>query len=98
MADEKQKNGLATKLLLPVVATVASGVASYLAKKGPQLLEETVLPKLREAKDAAPSPRDVLPGGGSGDDGGGDDEVPNDELERRRRERAEHRAARRKAS
>jgi hypothetical protein len=88
MTDEKRKNGLATKLLLPVVATVASGVASYLAKKGPLLLEETVLPKLREVKDAAPNPRDVLPGV-TGD---------NDDLERRRRERAEHRASRRKAS
>jgi hypothetical protein len=41
------------QILMPVVATVVSAAASYFAKKAPQYLEETVLPKLREARDGA---------------------------------------------
>src|SRR5690348_16397491 len=97
MIDENRKDGTATKVLLPVVATLASAVASYVAKKGPQYLEETLLPKIRDAKessgdvasDLADRARSVV---------GSDDNASNDDLERRRRERAEHRAARRKAS
>jgi hypothetical protein len=76
-----------TNIVMPVVATLASAVASYLAKKGPQYLEQTLLPKVRETKAQA---SDI--GQPSRD------EVSNDDLERRRRDRAEHRAARRKAS
>jgi hypothetical protein len=61
------------QVLMPVVATLASAAASYLAKKGPEYLERTVVPKVRETNDSA-------------------------ELAQRRRERAEHRAARRRAS
>jgi hypothetical protein len=45
--------GLAVKLLTPLVAAAASAAAGYAAKKGPKLLEETVLPKLREARGGA---------------------------------------------
>jgi len=104
MTDEKRKDSIAAKLLLPVVATIASGVASYLAKKGPQLIDDALLPKLREAKestgdvahDLTDRARSVVHGGDT--DAAGADEVSNDDLERRRRERADHRAARRKAS
>jgi hypothetical protein len=108
MSDEKRRGGTATKMLMPVVATVASAVASYVAKKAPQYLEETVLPKLRETKDSAGGVGDVahdladrarsVVGGGDANGDGGSSRKSNDELERRRRERAEHRSARRKAS
>jgi hypothetical protein len=52
-SGSKAKDGAVKKLLMPVVATLASAAASYLAKKAPQYLEQTVLPKLREAKDGA---------------------------------------------
>jgi hypothetical protein len=45
--------GLAVKLLTPLVAAAASAAAGYAAKKGPKLLEETVLPKLRDARGGA---------------------------------------------
>ena len=107
MAEQQQSRSrsAAKKVLMPVVATVASALASYVAKKGPEFLEQTVLPKLREGKsgagdvahDLTERARSVAGGGGS--NGGGDGESrSNDELEGRRRERAEHRAARRKAS
>jgi hypothetical protein len=106
MTDEKGKNGKAAKVLLPVVATLASAVASYVAKKGPQYLEETLLPKIRETKessgdvahDLADRARSVVGRDDDGDDGTQRSNVSTDDLERRRRERAEHRAARRKAS
>jgi hypothetical protein len=99
----KAKGGAAAKVLMPVVATLASAVASYLAKKAPQYLEQTLLPKLRETKDAA---------GGVGDVAHdlaeraksvvvGEEQSSShsaDELEQRRRERADHRAARRKTA
>jgi len=75
-----------TDVLMPVVATVASAVAGYLAKKGPQYLEQTLLPKVRETTKS----NDDKPSNGG--------KFNDDELERRRRERAEHRASRRKAS
>ena len=71
------------KVLMPVVASLASALAGYLAKKAPQYLEDALMPRLRETKQAAATTRP---------------DIDNDELERRRRERAEHRAARRSAS
>jgi hypothetical protein len=70
------------KVLMPVVASLASAFAGYLAKKAPQYLEDALMPRVRETKEAATTHPDI----------------DNDELERRRRERAEHRAARRRAS
>ena len=125
-SGSKAKDGAVKKLLMPVVATLASAAASYLAKKAPQYLEQTVLPKLREAKDGAGGAARDLParakatvggagevaqdlagrarsvvGGDSGDGGGNGRTLEGfspEQLERRRNERAEHRAARRKAS
>src|ERR671939_419991 len=108
-SGSKAKDGAVKKLLMPVVATLASAAASYLAKKAPQNLEQTVLPKLREVKDGAGGAARDLParartvvGGDSGGDGGGNGRTLEgfspEQLERRRNERAEHRAARRKAS
>lgn len=39
---------IAKKLVMPLVATAVSAVASYAAKRGPELLEKKVLPKLRD--------------------------------------------------
>ena len=101
----KTKGGVATKVLMPVVAALASAVASYVAKKAPQYLEETVFPKLREAKESASGPGDVAHDlverarSVTGSDSSvGSQPSSMHELERRRRERAEHRAARQKAS
>ena len=101
---EKAKRGTATKLLMPVVATLASAAASYLAKKGPQYIEQ-LMPKVKETTESAASgvgdvahdlterAKSVVGGGSDGDSSGS-----MDELAKRRRERAEHRAARQKAS
>jgi hypothetical protein len=97
---ETKKRGAAAKVLMPVVATLASAAASYLAKKGPQYIEQ-LLPKVKDKAESATS--------GVGDVAhdlteraksvvGGDSSPLLDDLEKRRRERAEHRAARRKAS
>ena len=40
---------LAKKLLMPLVATGVTAAASYAGKKAPQLIEDKVMPKLREA-------------------------------------------------
>jgi len=107
---KKSKGGTATKVLMPVVATVASAAASYLAKKGPQYIEQAIMPKLRETKDSAGGVASGVAeraksvvgadgdGGDAGDSGNGNSSRSMDELTERRRERAEHRAARRKAS
>jgi malic enzyme len=107
MPETRHGRRSATKILMPLVASAAGAVASYLAKKAPQYLEETLLPRLREttetagstvedvAHDLADRARSVA-AGVSGETG--EHDITNDELERRRRERAEHRAARRKAS
>jgi len=79
MAEQKR----VAKMLMPVLASLASALAGYLAKKAPQYLEDALMPRLRETKQAAATTRP---------------DIDNDELERRRRERAEHRAARRSAS
>ena len=101
---KKLKSGTTAKVLMPVIATLASAAASYLAKKGPQYVEERVMPKLKETKEAVPGVGDVAHDladraksvVGAGEDGGSSHSM--DELAKRRRDRAEHRAARRKAN
>ena len=39
---------LAHKALMPIVATAASAVAGYVARKGPSFFEQHVLPKLKD--------------------------------------------------
>jgi hypothetical protein len=41
--------GTAKKLLMPVLATAVSAAATYAGKRAPRLLEEKVMPKLRDA-------------------------------------------------
>jgi hypothetical protein len=58
MANDRGTKGdlgrrIAQKALMPVVATAASAVAGYVAKKGPDFFEQTVLPKLKEARNGA---------------------------------------------
>jgi hypothetical protein len=106
MAEQTQRanpNRLAKKLLMPVVATAVSAVATYAGKKAPQLFEEKVLPKLRNAAsgsdDLAGSLADrakSLVGGGDGDGNRSSRaRLSASDLETRRSERAEHRQARR---
>jgi hypothetical protein len=95
MSDLKRMGGgAAAKILMPVIATLASALASYLAKKAPQYLEQNVMPKLRETSGGSEKPQQQSEQSEPSDDS--DEEI--DELEQRRRERAEHRASRRKAS
>jgi hypothetical protein len=57
MAETKQSRSqgiggrIVAKLLMPLVATTVSAAATYAAKKAPELIEERVLPKLREARE-----------------------------------------------
>ena len=53
MAEQSFKKRLAHKALMPIVATAASAAASYLAKRGPALFEEKILPKLKDAAGTA---------------------------------------------
>ena len=64
---------LLQKMLMPIVATAASAAATYAAKKAPQLLEDTVAPKVRELMDGVGGAAQDLPSkaksatGGAGD-------------------------------
>jgi hypothetical protein len=72
---QKVKRTVESKVLVPLAATVVSAGVGYLARKLPLIIEEKLLPKLKEkgapelAKkvEAAAS---VLPGTTSGGDGG----------------------------
>ena len=48
---EKLKRGVESKILVPIATAIVSAATSYLIKKLPLILEEKLLPKLRE-KDA----------------------------------------------
>ena len=50
---QRVKHGFESKILVPLAVTVVSAATSYLIKKLPMLLEEKVLPKLREQGGAA---------------------------------------------
>jgi hypothetical protein len=52
---------LAHRALMPIVATAASAAAGYVAKKGPDLFEDKVLPKLKQAVSGASSVADDTP-------------------------------------
>jgi hypothetical protein len=103
--SEGKQRGAAAKVLMPVAATLASAAASYLAKKGPQYIEQ-LLPKVKDKAESATSgvgdvAHDLTERAKSvvgGDGGGGESSRSLDELAKRREERAGHRAARRKAS
>ncbi|SRR5581483_1365467 len=105
MAEQTKSggSGIARKLLMPLVATAVSAAATYAGKRAPQLLEQRVMPKLREAtsgsEDVAGKLADrakSVVGGGS--ENGSRSRLSPDELETRQRERAEHRKARHNGS
>ena len=56
-----KKRRVAEKLLMPLVAAGTSAVASYVVKKGPGLLEKSVLPRLKDAAQGAGGVADKLP-------------------------------------
>jgi hypothetical protein len=64
---------LLQKLLMPIVATAASAAATYAAKKGPELFDSHLKPKLRELANGAGGAAHDLPdrakaaAGGAGD-------------------------------
>jgi hypothetical protein len=101
--------GRAKKLLMPLVATAVSAAATYAGKRAPQLLEDKVMPKLRDATSGtediasglAERAKSVVGHGGDDDTSGSSrsrNALSSDKLEQRRRERAEHRSSRRKAA
>jgi hypothetical protein len=55
------KRRIAEKALTPIVAAGASAAATYVAKKGPGFVEDTVLPRLKEAAQGAGGVADKLP-------------------------------------
>jgi hypothetical protein len=55
------KGRVAEKLMVPVIAAVASLAARYVAKKGPQFVEDTFLPWLRETAEGAGGVAEKLP-------------------------------------
>jgi hypothetical protein len=63
MAESNTKPAaqIAKKFLTPIVVTAASAAASYVAKKAPAYLEETVLPKLRDATSGASGIAETVP-------------------------------------
>src|SRR5579884_3948705 len=95
---------LLQKMLMPIVAGAASAAATYVAKKGPQLLDDKVVPKVRELLDGAGGAARLterarsVAGGVVGTDGHHGGDVSPKELEDRLRRRAKSRAARRKAT
>jgi hypothetical protein len=64
---------LLQKMLLPIVATAASAAATYAAKKGPELFDEKLKPRLRDLANGASGATSDLPekakaaAGGAGD-------------------------------
>jgi hypothetical protein len=57
------KRRVTEKLLAPIVAAGASAAAGYVAKKGPGFVENTVLPRLRDA-ELPEKARSAVSGGG----------------------------------
>ena len=110
---QRLKRGVESKVLVPLAATVLSAATSYLLRKLPVILEEKVLPKLREQggaealrdtvveKAAAVGERasEVLPGHGdsSADDVPVGTQPSNDERAEERRRREERRRERKRA-
>jgi hypothetical protein len=48
-SGESLKSRAAKKVLVPLAASAASAAAAYAAKKGPELFQKKVLPRVREA-------------------------------------------------
>ena len=97
---------LAKKLLMPLVATAVSAAAGYAGKRAPQLIDEKLMPKLREATTDRPV-SDLADGladrakaivGKQPTDSGQSKRLSPAQREAQRRRRAEHREARRTGS
>src|SRR4051812_672991 len=94
---------LANKPLMPLVATAGRAAASYAGKKAPKLLDEKVMPKLRDAASGSEDLAGSLAGRAKAVVGGSDDGpaqtsrggLSDREREEKRRARAEQRQARR---
>jgi hypothetical protein len=93
MAPRTLKGRLTRKLLMSFTATAVTGVAGYAGRKAPQLIEDKLMPKLR---DAAPQPT------GHAAPRTAERSQPkrrtSAQLDARRRQRAAHREARRTGS
>jgi hypothetical protein len=61
MAETSAKRRIAEKALTPLVAAGASAAATYVAKKGPGFVENTVLPRLKEVAQGAGDVAEKLP-------------------------------------
>jgi hypothetical protein len=55
------KRRIAENLLLPIVAAGTSAAASYIVKKGPGFVENTLLPRLRDVAEGAGGVAEKLP-------------------------------------
>ena len=53
MAEAKGRREAVARVVMPVMATIASALAGYVARKGQQYLEETLMPRLRKRSGAA---------------------------------------------
>jgi uncharacterized membrane protein len=62
----------ALAVLAPVAKKAATGAAKYAVKKGPELLEDKLMPMLEDAGGPAGMLEKLKPGGGDDEDGGGD--------------------------
>jgi hypothetical protein len=100
------KHGVESKILVPVAAAIVSAATRYLIKKLPLLLEEKVLPRLRE-QDAPQPVVQALEQTVATIDGDAPDQAPaagaetsmsNDEREEERKKRAQRRRQRKSAS
>jgi hypothetical protein len=66
-AKEQTKKGgdvagrLLQKMLMPIVATAASAAATYAARKGPELIGDKVVPRVRELMSGAGGATQDLP-------------------------------------
>ncbi len=56
------KRRIAEKALAPIVAAGAGAAANYVAKNGPGFVEDTVLPRLKEAVQGAGGAAEKVPG------------------------------------
>jgi hypothetical protein len=112
MADEQQakkpsfKHAVAKKALAPVVASVATAATTYLMKKGAELWQEKLQPKLEEqggvealAQRAAETVRSKVPSADSSDESPQPEPTASskDDRDDERKQREQRRQQRRRA-
>ena len=103
---KKIKHAIESKILVPAAAAIVGAAARYLIKKLPLLLEEKVLPRLREQDLPQPVAK-VVEQTAASIDGDAPEQAPdaeeessmsNDEREEERKKRAQRRRQRKSAS